>query len=77
MLQVQTPTGAGLTGFFGGSEAGTLFELPRGSDYKVVEVGGPTNYLASFEITCTGTLPAGANVSCTVTNDDLASSPGG
>jgi hypothetical protein len=69
-LQIQTPTGAGITGFFTDTGTGTLFELARGSEYKVVELNTPANYTVSYETTCTGTLAAGANVSCTVTNDD-------
>jgi prealbumin domain-containing protein len=57
---------------FPGSEAGTVKLVTPGS-YDVTE-SGPSGYSASFSSGCSGTISAGDTVTCTVTNNDAASS---
>jgi prealbumin domain-containing protein len=70
-FQLQLNLNGGFAGYITGHEAGELLEIPRGASYEIGEVTSPANYAVSYESTCTGTLPAGANASCTVTNDDI------
>src|SRR5438309_12099859 len=70
-LQILTPNGGAITPQFAGSESGTLFELPRGGAYKVVENTNPApTYALSLSPDCAGTILAGDVKTCTVTNDD-------
>src|SRR5205807_1623161 len=70
-LQILTPNGGAITPQFAGSESGTLFELPRGGAYKVVENTNPApTYALSLSPDCVGTILAGDVKTCTVTNDD-------
>src|SRR5207302_9302436 len=72
-LQILTPNGGAITPQFAGSESGTLFELPRGGAYKVVENTNPApTYALSLSPDCVGTILAGDVKTCTVTNDRLA-----
>ncbi len=55
---------------FPGSSNGTLVTLDPG-DYSVTE-NAVSGYMGSFSTDCSGTLVAGDNKICTVTNDDQA-----
>ena len=63
---VGTPT-------FPGSVAGSSTTLGLGS-YSVSETG-PSGYTASMSAGCSGTITAGENKVCTITNDDNAPAP--
>ena len=69
-----TVTVAGTTNItpssFAGSEAGVDVSMDAGS-YTVTETG-PTGYAESDSIDCSGTMTAGGDKTCTITNDDQA-----
>lgn len=52
---------------FAGSETGTDVTLGAGS-YSVTETGAPTGYSGSASAGCSGTIVAGINQTCTITN---------
>jgi hypothetical protein len=59
---------------FAGSETGTTITLDAGT-YSVDEVAA-TGYTKILGAGCSGTISAGQTVSCTVTNDDIATNNG-
>ena len=56
---------------FNGTEAGVGITLDAGA-YSVSESGGPPGYAMSFSADCSGVIGLGEDLSCTVTNDDIA-----
>ncbi len=58
---------------FAGSEVGSTTALGFGA-YSVAETG-PSGYIASMSADCSGTITAGENKTCTITNDDIAPTP--
>ena len=54
---------------FPGSDSGVAITLEPGA-YSVSETG-PAGYAATFSADCLGTIAAGENKTCTVTNDDI------
>ena len=50
---------------------GTRVILGPGS-YSVSESGGPAGYSGTFSADCAGTIAAGETKTCTITNDDQA-----
>jgi len=54
---------------FPGSETGTQVVVTPGS-YTISE-SGPAGYLGSYSSGCSGTIVAGATVTCTITNNDI------
>ena len=65
-------TGANVssTGFFG-AEAGVTVTLDPGA-YNVGESGGPSGYAMTFSADCSGAIGLGDDLTCTITNDDIA-----
>jgi hypothetical protein len=57
---------------FPGDEAGTPVTLDAGV-YSVTE-DGPGGYAASYSDDCSGTIALGDNLTCTITNNDVAQS---
>jgi YVTN family beta-propeller protein len=53
---------------FSGSSSGTSVTLKSGS-YKVTETQGPSGYTASYSSDCSGSIDAGQNKQCTITNE--------
>jgi Prealbumin-like fold domain len=70
-----TGTSPNPASFAGAESPGTTVTLGAGS-YNVTETG-PSGYAASFSADCTGTIAAGQEKTCTVTNDDVAAPPVG
>ncbi|MFA6397532.1 MAG: ice-binding family protein [Candidatus Paceibacterota bacterium] len=60
---------------FAGDELGTTVLLDAGS-YSVDE-GAHVGYTNSLSADCSGTITAGGDKTCTITNDDIASNGGG
>lgn len=60
---------------FNGSESGTPVSLDGDSTYVVSEAD-PGSYAVSYSEDCTGTMPAGGQKTCTVTNNDLPAEQG-
>ena len=56
---------------FAGTEAGVAVTIESGL-YIVVESGGPSGYARSFSADCSGAISLGDNLTCTITNDDIA-----
>ncbi|MEE8466189.1 MAG: hypothetical protein V3S68_06885, partial [Dehalococcoidia bacterium] len=56
---------------FAGSEAGATVALNPGQ-YVIVESGGPSGYAMSFSPDCSGAISLGDDLTCTITNDDIA-----
>lgn len=57
---------------FPGSESGTVITLDAGS-YEVTEQSAP-GYQTSYSQACAGSIAAGEQKTCTITNDDMAPS---
>ena len=57
--------------FAGAEGPGTTIDLDLGA-YNVGASGGPTGYAMSFSAGCTGVIALGGNLTCTITNDDIA-----
>ncbi len=64
--------GSGTT-TFKGSATGTVFVLNASTTYAVTE-SATSSYSASFSSDCSGTVGAGENRVCTVTNNDIGTS---
>src|SRR5437667_225234 len=58
---------------FAGSETGVTITINAGQ-YSVDETGGPSGYAKTLGAGCSGTMPVGGFVTCTITNDDTAPS---
>src|SRR5437867_3381906 len=58
---------------FAGSETGVTVTINAGQ-YSVDETGGPSGYAKTLGAGCSGTMPVGGFVTCTITNDDTAPS---
>lgn len=58
---------------FPGSATGTVFSFNATTTYYSVGENATSTYAASFGVNCSGTLNPGQNKTCTVTNDDIAS----
>jgi uncharacterized repeat protein (TIGR01451 family) len=58
---------------FAGSESGTNVSLDAGS-YSVTE-SAASGYTVSYSVGCSGSVAAGGTATCTVTNDDVESTP--
>src|SRR5439155_208467 len=56
---------------FAGSETGVTVTINAGQ-YSVDETGGPSGYAKTLGAGCSGTMPVGGFVTCTITNDDTA-----
>ncbi len=57
--------------FPGAENPGTTVTLDAGS-YSVDESGGPSGYAKTIGQNCSGTIALGAQVTCVITNDDIA-----
>src|SRR5437773_202866 len=64
-----TNNGTPMAAFAGSELPGTIMTLAPGT-YGVTESGGPTGYSATSSTGCSGTIAAGEQKICTVTNDD-------
>ena len=63
---------------FAGSEAGTDVVIDAGASFSVSETGGPTsNYALSQSGDCSGTMPEGGSLTCTITSNDNPPTTGG
>lgn len=63
---------------FSGSEGGTDVTIDAGASYSVSETGGPlSSYSMSQSGDCSGTMPEGGSLTCTVTNNDNPPTTGG
>jgi hypothetical protein len=67
-----TGTNPSNNNFPGQESPGVTITLDPGS-YSVDESGGPSGYSKSLSADCSGTIAAGETKTCTVTNDDQAS----
>ena len=63
--------GDGNTTFPGAEAPGTTNTFTHGYAYNVSE-SGPGGYSASYSGDCSGTIEAGVDKTCTITNDDVA-----
>lgn len=63
------------TSTFSGSATGTVVTLDAGA-YSVIEATSSLSYTMSLSADCSGTLLAGDNKVCTITNDDIDPSTG-
>ncbi len=57
--------------FPGAGAPGVNVTLNAGA-YNVTESDGPSGYAASFSADCSGTIAIGEDLTCTITNDDIA-----
>ncbi len=56
---------------FSGSEDGTIVTVSADGSYTVSE-GSHDGYTVDYSTDCEGTMPAGGDKTCTITNDDIA-----
>ena len=69
-ITINGVTATGGNSFPGAESPGTTKEVTPGS-YSVTETG-PSGYNATFSAGCTGSIAAGDNKTCTITNNDQA-----
>ncbi|HEY4517236.1 MAG TPA: hypothetical protein VJG64_04830 [Candidatus Paceibacterota bacterium] len=62
---------------FEGSEAGTDVVIDAGASFSVSETGPTSGYAMSQSADCSGIMPEGGSLTCTVTNNDNPATTGG
>jgi hypothetical protein len=71
-----TVTGGSATpSSFTGLESGTNVAVKGGAAYTVEDPTGPSGYVLSKTLSCSGTLQIGQSTTCTLTEDDVAPAP--